>query len=206
MSPAAGVQEGSLDLSFEALEGDYASKWRKMRLAPHFAAGAQNEAKRIAGNRVQYSIVQVQTKVPWYVTGLIHLREANLNFHAWLYNGDPMMDHRLHPVQTVHVPYHRPPNPAVSWSVGAVDALQEINVAQQDWEWTPERCAWVFERMNGFGYREWHHIPSPYLWGGTSVQEPGKYTRDKHFDPNVMDEQLGTMGILKFILDEEQKA
>jgi lysozyme family protein len=60
--------------------------------------------------------------------------------------------------------------------------------------------AWLLEKFNGFGYREYHHIPSPYLWGGTVVQKPGKYVRDKHYDPTVMDEQIGGMALLAALM------
>jgi hypothetical protein len=41
-------------------------------------------------------------------------------FHAWLHNGDPMFDHNGAARQTVNVPAHRPPDPAVSWEDGSL--------------------------------------------------------------------------------------
>jgi len=54
------------------------------------------------------------------------------------------------------------------------------------------------ETLNGPGY-DMLGMPSPYLWGGTSIQRRGKYTSDHHFDPTVMDTQLGVAGMLWMI-------
>jgi lysozyme family protein len=54
------------------------------------------------------------------------------------------------------------------------------------------------ETFNGFGYRApTRNIPSPYLVGGTSVQKRGKFTADSHYDPSVIDPQIGGLAILK---------
>jgi len=192
--------------SFESLEADILSQWKLMRMASHTAQRAQEEVRFLNIHRVRYVEVETMAKVPWYWVGIMHMREASGNFHAWLHNGDPMFDQHGRSVQTVHVPRHRPLNPEISWAGGALDCLEELGFANQDWVWNPQRCLWGWEKANGFGYREWHHIPTPYNWGGTSVQEPGKYVRDAHFDPSVMDEQLGCAAVLKLILDEENKA
>jgi lysozyme family protein len=131
----------------------------------------------------------------------VHTREAGCppNFHAWLHNGDPMFDHAGHPRQTVNVPRGRPPNPACSWEDGAMDAYEiEHLVGKKDW--SPAFVAWLLEKFNGFGYRVYHNIASPYLWGGTIIQKPGKYTHDRVWDPTVMDTQVGGMALLAALM------
>lgn len=51
------------------------------------------------------------------------------------------------------------------------------------------------EGYNGWGYAA-HGIRSPYIAGGTNFQQRGKYTSDGHWDPDHMDEQVGTLPIM----------
>jgi lysozyme family protein len=191
-----------LDHSFEKLEEDYRTRFARMTVLSRALPAAQKQVAEIVKHKVRYLVVEKQTNVPWYWTGIMHIREAGEppNFSAWIHNGDPMFNHLGKSVQTVHVPRGRPLNPRVSWEQGAVDAFEEVGILGIK-VWTPERCAWAFEKTNGFGYRDFHNRPSPYLWGETSEQQPGKYVRDREFDSRVMDEQLGTMAVLKLILE-----
>jgi lysozyme family protein len=193
-----------IDHSFEKLEPDYHIRFERMKVTELGVHKARSELSSLRTYRSHYNEVEILSKVPWYWVGLTHIREAGdpPNFHAWLHNGDPMFNHNRMPVQTVHVPRHRPPDPNVSWEQGAFDALQQLHLVGIA-DWGPERCALAWEKFNGFGYRDFHGMPSPYLWGGTTEQLPGKYTSDGHFDSGVMDEQLGAMAVLKLILEEK---
>jgi lysozyme family protein len=208
------------NLTFAALRPEYELLWDRI-IAPGGLTRA-GEAKKQANAilqpecRFHYQLVEERTQVPWFVTGIIQIRESGLsdedddgdldpNFHAWLHNGDPMFDHRGKPRRTTHVPAGRPLNPACSWEDGAVDAY-EIEGLLHKKDWSPAFVAWLLERFNGFGYRLYHHIPSPYLWGGTVVQKRGKYDRDRHFDPTVMDTQIGGMAVLAALMQMDETA
>jgi lysozyme family protein len=58
---------------------------------------------------------------------------------------------------------------------------------------------WLGYRLRG--------IPSPYSFGGTTVQKPGKFIRDHAFSSTTMDPQLGTLAIVEklFELDPSLK-
>jgi lysozyme family protein len=199
-----------MNLTFDALRPEYEELWdiisRPGGLTRLPATLREAEAIMVPQARARFLAVERRTGVPWFVTGIVHTREAGSppNFHAWLHNGDPMFDHHGAPRQTVNVPAHRPPDPAVSWEDGAVDAYRIESLT--DAEWSPALVAWVIEKFNGFGYRLYHHIRSPYLWGATSVQQRGKYTADRHFDPAVMDGQIGGMAVLAALLAREPEA
>ncbi len=154
--------------------------------------------------RARFRAVEQRTGVPWFVTGIVLTREAGSppNFHAWLHNGDPMFDHKGCPRQTVNVPAQRPPDPAVSWEDGAVDAYEIEGLLDRS-DWSPALVAWLLEKFNGFGYRIYHRVPSPYLWGGTTVQQRGKYTADRMWDATVMDPQIGGMALLAALMERE---
>lgn len=193
------------DLSFAALRPEYETYWERISARGGLTKSAQAraEAKEIIAPtaKARFLAVEERTSVPWFVTGIILTREAGSppNFACWLHNGDPMRDHDMRPRQTTHVPEHRPPNPACSWEDGAADAYAYESLTDKK-DWSPAFVAWLLEKFNGFGYRLYHHIPSPYLWGGTIVQKRGKYTRDKQFDHDVMDEQIGGMALLAALM------
>jgi lysozyme family protein len=189
---------------YERLQGEYARLWAQMRVVKTAAAIAQ--ARRIIAAKPRYEAVAGLTGVPWFVVGCLHMRESDGNFETWLHNGDPMRrDDR--PVQTVHVPKGRPPDPRVSWEEGAEDALAVCEHLDEVDRWCPERVAYAAEQYNGFGYRNpERNIPSPYLWGGTSVQKCGKFVRDFEYDSRVMDPQLGVMAVLKTLMEIDPEA
>jgi lysozyme family protein len=196
-----------MPLTFDSLDPEYEHLWRIINRPGGLTrvAATMREAAAIMAPdaRARFLSVERRTGVPWFVTGIVLTREAGSppNFHAWLHNGDPMFDHNGAARQTVNVPARRPPDPAVSWEDGAVDAYEIeglVNAA-----WSPARVAWILEKFNGFGYRLHHHIRSPYLWGATSVQQRGKYTADRRWDPTVMDPQIGGMALLAALMTRE---
>jgi lysozyme family protein len=196
------------DLTFNALRPEYEEQWGELVGRGKIAGlirltETMREANAILAPaaRAHFNAVQLRTGVPWFVTGIVLTREAGSppNFHAWLHNGDPMFDHNGSPRQTVNVPAHRPPNPAVSWEDGAVDAYSIEGIMQKK-DWSPAFVAWLLEKFNGWGYRLYHHIRSPYVWGATTLQQRGKYTSDRVWDPTVMDTQIGGMALLAALM------
>lgn len=186
--------------AFSSLKDEYTKLWAEMQVVK--VTAANSEAQRIIAPaaKARYKTVEDKTGVPWFVVGCLHMRESDANFNTWLHNGDPMHRNGV-AVQTVNVPAHRPPNPNVSWEEGADDALVTCENLNEIKDWGPEHVAYAAEKFNGFGYRSpARNIPSPYLWGGTSVQKPGKFVRDGVYDSSVMDPQIGAMATLKQIM------
>ncbi|MGZ3675736.1 MAG: hypothetical protein ACXVCO_15630 [Ktedonobacterales bacterium] len=191
--------------SFATLAPEYRALWAKMKVTKPEAAKAQ--AKRVLLGKSRYKEVERTTGVPWFVVGVLHLRESDANFQTWLHNGDRMRNANGQPVRTHNVPTGRPPNPRCTWEEGAYDALVTCEHFDQIKDWNPARVAYVSEKFNGFGYRNPSiDIPSPYLWGGTSVQKRGKYVADRQYNANVMDPQVGTMAVLKALMELDKEA
>ncbi len=175
---------------FDRLRPEYRNLWAEMEVIKEAQANAQ--ARKIIASKAKYKAVEAETTVPWFVVGCLHMRESNGNFNTYLGNGQP-----LNMVTTI-VPKGRGPFP--SFLAGAVDALA-IEGLDKITDWGPEHVAYAAEKFNGFGYRHpSRDIPSPYLWGGTSVQKPGKFVADGVYDLSVMDTQLGAMAVLKQIM------
>lgn len=190
--------------SIKQLTPEYLKLWSGLQLTKR--PEAERAAKTILKGKAEYQKVQALTGVPWFVVGLTHYRESNCNFGTWLHNGDKMRVNGK-PVQTHNVPAHRPPDPSVDWVTGAVDALVDCEHLDGIKAWGPEHVAYASEKFNGFGYRNPNiNIPSPYLWGGTNRQVKGKFVKDHVFSRSVMDPQLGTMAVLKALMEVDPEA
>lgn len=190
---------------FERLQPEYARLWAAMTVTRLDAAIA--EARQVIAHKDRYKAVERLTGVPWFVAGCLNLRESGGRFDAWAHNGDPMRDRAGQPVRTVNVTANRPPDPDVSWEEGCHDAYIVCEHFGEIDRWSPEPVAYAGERFNGFAYRNPRiGIPSPYLWGGTSVQKRGKFIRDHVYDATVMDPQLGVMAVLKALMQLDPEA
>ena len=135
-----------------------------------------------------YLEVQEAIGIPAVVQACICEREDGTNFSKSPAQGDPW--NRV----SIHVP--RGIGPFPSWKAAAIyswtkaDALNVISVPA----WTMPYACFKWEGYNGFGYRA-HGVRTPYVVGGTNLQQPGKYISDGSFDPNHMDSQLGCLPI-----------
>jgi lysozyme family protein len=143
-------------------------------------------AARILANKARYQTIESKTGVPWHLIAILHLRESNADFSTYLGNGQS-----LHHVTTI-VPKGR--GPFNSFEDGAVDALKLDGLTSIN-DWCLEKELYYCEIFNGAGY-DARGLPSPYVFGGTSIQKPGKYISDHGFDPRVWDMQPGCAPIL----------
>lgn len=183
-------------MSFEAWKIGYKSLWETMVVGKVKEAGKQ--ARDILSVRGRYETVETSTGVPWFVIGICHVREAGdpPDFKAVLHNGERIVGTGK---KTRLVPKNR--GPFGSWFEAAVDAVNIEHLNGVNWKdgWGPEHVAYFLEVFNGTGYRG-HGIPSPYLWGGTSVQKRGKFVQDGVYDASTMDPQVGGMAILRELM------
>jgi len=164
-----------------------------MVIKPERLAEFEKYAKYAIEHKATYQEVATATGVQWYHVAVIHRRESDSNFTTYLGNGQP-----LSKVTTV-VPTGRGPftGPNAFFD-GCCDALHLDGLDKVVPPWPLEKILYYCEIFNGLGY-EMNGLPSPYLWGGTSIQKPGKYVADHDFDPNVWDSQPGCAGILWMI-------
>ncbi|GJE40775.1 peptidoglycan-binding protein [Methylobacterium persicinum] len=185
--------------SFKDYRDDYERVWRSLQIRPEKAEGVRKLAQRLAAGKVRYQEIETRTGVPWWFIGLCHYRESSFNFDTYLGNGQPL-DRRTTIVPKGRGPFMGPN----AFADGAVDALRlEGFIGASDW--SAARVLYRLEGFNGYGYHA-KGVNSPYLWGGSTAYGPpdargGKFVRDHVFDPNVIDNQLGTAVILKALLD-----
>src|SRR5262245_46536819 len=164
----------------------YAADWDRMVIRPNRVAEFERDARHILGSKDRYLAVELATGVPWYLIGCLHLREADLNFHTYLGNGDPL-NHK-----TRHKPRGR--GPFATWRDGAIDALKYDGLTSVK-DWRLEKILYYAEIYNGTGYNN-RGLPSPYLWGGTNIQKAGKYLADGEWNGQAWDGQPGCAPML----------
>jgi lysozyme family protein len=152
---------------------------------------AHQTAERIIPFLSTYRPISDQTNIPVAWLAAINERESSTNFHTYFGNGDPLNQ------RTRHVPAGR--GPFSTWAEGCLDALHQMGLVGLA-NWTLDFFCYQSERYNGFGYEEFHNEISPYVVGGTSLQTKGKYTADGHFNPYVVDTQLGTLAIYSALI------
>lgn len=144
-----------------------------------------------AGAFSRYKNVEKLTGVPWWFIAVVHQREASQSWNAQLGQGDPLNK------KSTHEPKGR--GPFKTWEDGAVDALVNCPpYAAKNKDWSIGGALAKLEEYNGLGYAN-KDLPSPYLWAGTDQYTKGKYVADNKYDPNVVDQQLGCAGLLKFM-------
>jgi lysozyme family protein len=193
--------------AFEALEDEYAEQISRAHIRPECDHLLAITCERLLHDKPVYQRIFEATGVP--AAGLMALAEREMggNLNCYLGNGQRLTK------RTTIVPINRGPFPDTEegFIAGALDALHLDGldqVARMPGGWTLPRFAYESEKWNGWGYRAPRiRIPSPYPFGGTTVQKPGKFIRDHVYSPTLMDPQLGTIAIVEklFELDPSLK-
>jgi lysozyme family protein len=166
-------------------------KYAVMKINPAKVAEFKLTANKIASYKASYDPIAGATHVPWWNIGIIHAREASLDFSRSLAQGDPWNR------PSSNIP-HRPA--FSSFYAAAVDALTNCPPFAARWkDWSPGGTLTLDEEYNGEGYEK-RGKPSPYIWAGTDQYVRGKYASDGVYDPFLVDEQLGCAGLMFYLL------
>lgn len=151
----------------------------------------------IEQNKDKYIQVEKTTGVPWKLIATIHCMEAGLSFKRNLHNGQ-----RWDKVTTI-VPHGK--GPFTSWVKSSVDAMSDLrnelkgSLGVKKIKWNLEIVMYTLEKHNGFGYRKYRNIYSPYLWSFSNHYTKGKYAYDGKYDPELVSKQIGAMVIYKLL-------
>lgn len=172
----------------------YAKQWDAMKIRESAEKDVADFCHRAILGKQRYQKVEDKTGVPWWMVAIIAERESGQDWTRSLAQGDRWNR------RSVNVPKGR--GPFQSWEAAALDALHIDNLDLVT-DWRLEKSLYYFEKFNGFGYHN-KGLPSPYIWGGTTVQQAGKYTSDGRFNPRSWDNQLGCAAMLRGLMDRDQ--
>lgn len=165
----------------------YRDWWNQMTIKPERLAEFTKDAKFAIAHKDRYLEVEKATGLPWMMVAILHRRESDSDFDTYLGNGQS-----LHHVTTI-VPKGR--GPFASFLEGAIDAVK-VEGWRDVSDWRLEKMLYYTLLFNGA-----YSAQSPYVWGGTNIQQRGKFIRDHVYDANVWDPQPGTAPLFKTIAD-----
>lgn len=177
----------------------YAKQWDTMIINASRRGEATRAAQYALDHMKIYKEIETATGVPWSMVAITHRRESDAQdalgnplFTSYLGNGQPLSK------RTTIVPKGRGPFTGPNAFVdGAIDAYH-IDRLDKIVDWRLEKVLYYSELFNGAGY-DARGLPSPYLWGGTTIQQKGKFVADHKFDGRKVDGQLGCCAILKMM-------
>jgi lysozyme family protein len=174
---------------FTALKPEYSQLLAAMTVRPECKHEVDQVATKLLGYKSRYQAVTAVDGVPVVFVGPSFEREASSNFKL-----NPAQGWPLNSISK-WIPHN---GPFPDWQSSAI-AAYHLNgldkVGEANWTW--ELICYYGESFNGWGYRDYHHMHTPYLWGGTNIQTVGKYTSDGKFDAAHMDEQLGIVPVAR---------
>ncbi len=159
-------------------------------------------------NLSKYQEVGQRAGIPAMLVAAIHWREASGNFTCYLEQGDPLGTRTYANGDSnngVSLPVGTPNTVLFTdWIDAAVWALNQETegkaAAGISYSETDVNDMLTFaEYYNGTGYMKMG-VPSPYTLSGTSCYTRGKYTSDGSYNPNVVDEQIGVLVMLRAII------
>jgi len=160
----------------------YETGFATMIIHPDKLNEAHAAARTINAGRSRYEAVSTRTNgVPWFLIGILHMRESDGDFSTYLGDGE-RLNHPTHCVPQGRGPFG-------CFEDGAVDALGHEGF-QKSTDWTIGSILFHMEQFNGEGYFD-RGLPSPYVWAGSDQYRSGKFGSDGHFDKNLVDKQLG---------------
>jgi lysozyme family protein len=171
----------------------YAKQWDTMIIKSNRVQEFKNDAEFAIAHKNIYQRIQAKSNVEWYHIALLHRRESDADFNTYLGNGQSLA-HR-----TTEVPAGRGPFTGLdAFYNGALDALHLDKLDTVIPPWPIEKILFYCEEFNGEGYNN-HGLPSPYIFGGTNIQLPGKFIRDHVLDLKQIDPQPGCAPMLWMI-------
>ena len=182
-------------------EVEYQKLWNTMKIRKSKRAIVKKIAKKLRKYKDRYKRVAKKIGCPWQVVAVIHQMESGARFDRHLHNGDPLT------ARTKHIPRGRPKKgkPPFTWEESAIDALRFQGFHKVE-HWDIPTILYQLEKYNGFGYRKYHHINTPYLWSCTNHYVMGKYTADGHFDKNAVSKQCGAAPILRELFKKQKES
>lgn len=186
---------------FKALESNYAQMADRATIEPSREHELNSACVRLLHDKDVWLQAEKAVDVPAAALMALGEREMTGNTHCYLGNGQNLK------MRTTIVPKNRGPfnQPyPQDFIAGCIDAIELDGIAKLIKQYgglTIPLFCYISEDWNGWGYRHppdgGPAIPSPYVFGATTIQQRGKFPRDHVFDRSLMDPQLGTLALVE---------
>ena len=142
---------------FEVLRPDYSQLLTAMVIRKECREAVDHAAVKLLGYKTRYEPVSAANGVPIVFIAASFEREASSNFTKNPAQGSPLT------VISRIIPHN---GPFRTWFDAAIagyhlNGLDQVGAGN----WTWELMCFYGELFNGMGYRDFHHMHSPYLWG-----------------------------------------
>jgi len=131
-----------------------------------------------------YQAIATGTGIPWDEIGDIHMREGGNNLGEDLIDGTPC-----------------DPATFIPDSIQKIHAWFDKTGYQVPAKWDAAERLYLAEKWNGFGPRH-HGIHTGYSWATTNFYIKGKYDRNGHWDPNLVDKQVGIASVMLIMREQ----
>lgn len=167
----------------------------KSDLTPTQEAAMKQFVSNWEENKARYEAVAAKAGVPAKLIASLHWRESTADFGTYLHQGDPLGKKAVN--EPNDIPIFKEWEPAAEHALGQKSGIADAFKIDEN---TQDEAALMSyaERYNGLGYFN-KGVPSPYTMSGTDQYKKGKYTRDRYYDPNVKDQQLGVLAMMRAI-------
>lgn len=175
----------------EDMVSDYRKLWPLLEIEERFSDTINQAVMLIKSNKSRYQDIikssrksgaSTDPKMPWYVLGIVHYLDSNVDFDRFL------------PVSGME-------ELSEDWDVRATQFLES-----RDWnkwvDWTLTDIMFRLEQLNGNGYRNKGRC-SPYIWSYTNHYKTGTYVANGVFEPQTRFPRAGVAVLLKEMLDQK---
>jgi lysozyme family protein len=185
--------------SYGELKDEYVAFFHAAQARPEWEGDLSFYLAQLNRHRDRYEAAGDPLGIPWYFIGCIHALEGGFDFNTHMFNGDPLS------ARTVRVPRGQPETPPANgegytWEESAAAAMR-LKGFDQVSDWSLPRLLYRWERYNGFGYRS-RGVPTPYLWGFSTLYDKGRFVADHEFDPSARSKQAGAATMVKGLVDD----
>jgi lysozyme family protein len=186
---------------FSEHKADYEKLWSTCKIDPAHLPEVKQLAERILAGKPRYEALakRLRSEIPgmqWWILGVIHHMEAGCNFAKYQHNGELLG--KVTTLKPAGKLFHH-------WEDSAIDASRML---LKGLDGTMPKLLSLLEGFNGYGYRLWRTVKSPYLWSYSNHYTKGKYIEVKDpitrkaksvWKPDLISKQCGTAVILKYL-------
>lgn len=190
-------------IAFQKLEQNYIDLASHATIVPAREHELQSACERLLHDKSVWLKAEAAVNIPAAALMALGEREMTGNTHCYLGNGQSLK------MRTTIVPLNRGPFEQEypdDFVAGCADSIHldgiDQLIRQNGGVLTIPLFCYISEDWNGWGYRA-RGIPSPYVFGATTMQRPGKFPRDHVFDATMMDPQLGTLAIVEELVKQD---